>query len=113
MVPTPLGHLPLAQPLPALVGAAALGLGADPEDGEDLEAGALDPHRPQQREEALLAGVGGRALADLGHRDHRVEAGLRTRLRMPARIRSKVPAPRMGSLLAASQPSSETRKSSE
>ena len=32
---------------------------------------------------------------------------------MPARIRSKVPAPRIGSLPAASKPSIETRMSSE
>ena len=98
----PSGNLPFAQALPALVGAAALGLGADPEDRQHLEPRALDPHRPQQREEALLARVGRRASSQTSVT---VITGLSPaawRLRMPARMRSKVPSPRMGSLLSAS-----------
>jgi len=74
VVPAPGRHVTVVQELPALVGAAALGLGADLEDRQDLEPRPLDSQLAEQLEEALLAGVGTRLAADFGDGDDRVEA---------------------------------------
>ena len=68
------GRVAGAQPLPALVGAAALGLGAHPEDRQDLESRLVDAELGQELEEAYATGARGVLVVHLGHRDHRVDA---------------------------------------
>ncbi len=75
VVPAAVRRVAVAQPLPALVGAAALGLGADPEDRQDLEPRLVDAELRQQPEEALLAPHRAVVVVHLGDGDHRVEAG--------------------------------------